>query len=146
MRDERSGLWRKGDKSFPTHVEFDEETKIAYIQKAHATKGQVKDSGLKTMLSFKVDFSKVPLRTVWLGFIEFWVIRWFRTGSKISDMTIEEAVEKYHGQELDAMSFEPEGRAKLTDAEKVDRLLDRMSKEELESLHSRLTKLRKKAG
>jgi len=145
-RDERKGLWKKGDESYPTLVDFDEETKVAYIQKAHATKGQVKDSGLKTMLGFTVDFSKVPIRTVWLGFIEFFVIRWFRTSSKIGDMSVDEAVEKFHGKTFDAMSFEPEGRQKLTDAEKAERLVDKMSEAELDALMKKLTKLRKKAA
>ena len=106
---ERCGLWLRGDDSYSSGLEIDVDEMTAIVNKTYSTIGQNKDNGNKTMMGMKVDFSNIPLKTIYIGFLEYWVINWFRKIAKVNSLTVEGLVDTYQGKTIMAEDFEPVG-------------------------------------
>jgi len=122
---ERCGLWLRGNESYSSGVVIDADNMTAVVNKTYSTTGQNKDNGNKTMMGMIVDFSNIPILTIYLGFIEYFIINWFRKTAKVSKMTVDGLTKKYQGKTIMAEDFQPaEGGGRKTNEERIDDLMN----------------------
>jgi hypothetical protein len=114
-------VWKKGDESVRGVLECDE-SGIVTITAKHSAKGQWGDAkdGSATVLSFRIDMTKLVLATLRKWGASWWIINHFRRNSGILDMAPADAIKELDGKTFVAgEDFVPPESSTLTPDEKA---------------------------